>query len=225
MIKRLGLAIVLMLAINFLAIAGGVGWLWNSGKLGKDQVAQIKEILFTPTTLPAEVTLEESSGEDATTQPSVKLDDLLARASGRSAVEQVQFIQEAFDAQRNELDRRYRELQDLQRQVEIAKQQLSRDRTAVESKEKQLAAQATVQTQQTDDKGFQDSLALYQTMPGKQVKSIFMALDDDTLVRYLQAMQPRQATRIIKEFKTPDETAKIQRVLEKMRNSQASAGN
>jgi hypothetical protein len=38
-------------------------------------------------------------------------------------------------------------------------------------------------------------------------------------------MQPRQASRIIKEFKTPDETARIQRVLEKMRNSQASAGN
>jgi flagellar motility protein MotE (MotC chaperone) len=224
MIKRLFLAIALLLAINFLAIAGGVGWLWKGGKLGKDQVAQIKEILFPPPPKAEEVKLEEES-VDATTQPSVKLEELLAKASGRTAVEQVEFLQQAFDAQRNELDRRYRELQDLQRQVDIAKQKLADDRTAHEAKEKQLASQQQVQTKQTDDKGFQDSLALYQSMPSKQVKSVFMGLDDETLVRYLQAMQPRQASRIIKEFKTPDETARIQRVLEKMRNSQASAGN
>ena len=224
MVKKLAQAVVLMLALNFLALAGGAGWLWKGGHLGKDQVARIKEILFPPPAKPDVVKLDETT-PGPSTQPSVKLEELLAKASGRSAIEQVEFIQQAFDAQRSELDRRYRELQDMQRQVDIAKDQLSTDRTTHEAKEKKLAEQTQSQQKLAGDKGFQDSLSLYQSMPGKQVKTVFMGLDDETMVRYLQAMQPRQASRIIKEFKTPDETARIQRVLERMRQSQASVAN
>ncbi len=224
MVKKLAQAVVLMLALNFIALAGGAGWLWKGGHLGKDQVARIKEILFPPPAKPEVVKLDETTSGPST-QPSVKLEELLAKASGRSAIEQVEFIQQAFDAQRSELDRRYRELQDMQRQVDIAKAQLSTDRTAHELKDKKLAEQTQSQQKLAGDKGFQDSLSLYQSMPGKQVKTVFMGLDDETMVRYLQAMQPRQASRIIKEFKTPDETARIQRVLERMRQSQASVAN
>jgi hypothetical protein len=59
-------------------------------------------------------------------------------------------------------------------------------------------------------------------MPGKQVKTIFMTLDDETIQQYLQTMQPRSAGRIIKEFKSPEETARIQKVLERMRLAEAS---
>lgn len=224
MIKKLGLVLVLTLAINFLLAAGGVGWLWKSGHLGKDQVAAIKEILFPPPPKTPEVKLDETAG-DPTTRPSAQLDELLAKASGRSAIEQVEFIQQAFDAQRSELDRRYREIQDLQRQVDNAQAALATARNANEAKAKQLESQEKVQQKTSDDKGFQDSLNLYQAMPAKQVKTVFMGLDDETMVRYLQAMQPRQASKIVKEFKTPDETTRIQRVLEKMRQSQASANN
>jgi hypothetical protein len=54
-------------------------------------------------------------------------------------------------------------------------------------------------------------------MPPKQVKQIFMTMDDETVQRYLQAMEPRGATKIVREFKAPDETQRIQRVLDKMR--------
>jgi hypothetical protein len=36
---------------------------------------------------------------------------------------------------------------------------------------------------------------------------------------YLEAMDPRDATKIIKEFKTPDELSRIQTVLERMRTA------
>jgi hypothetical protein len=38
-------------------------------------------------------------------------------------------------------------------------------------------------------------------------------------------MEPRTATKITKEFKTPEEIARIGLVMEKMRQTQASAGN
>jgi hypothetical protein len=50
-----------------------------------------------------------------------------------------------------------------------------------------------------------------------------MGLDDKTIKNYLEAMQPRTAAKIIKEFKSPDETARIEKIMEQMRLAQASA--
>jgi hypothetical protein len=47
-----------------------------------------------------------------------------------------------------------------------------------------------------------------------------MTLDDATVMNYLQAMEPREAAKVIKEFKSPEETARIQNVLERMRLAQ-----
>lgn len=221
MLKQLYNVLILTLAINFLAVAGGVGWLWMGGRLTRENVEKIGQTLF-PATQPAQE-IAQRDDRDPTTQPLLTLDNLLARASGRTAAEQVEFIQQSFDSQMATLDRRFRELQDLQRQVDLAKSQLASDRTKLAAEQKQLLEQEQLQQKLADDKGFQDSLGLYQAMPPRQVKTVFMGLDDPTVVRYLQAMPPRTASKIIKEFKTPDESARIQRVLEKMRTAQASA--
>ncbi len=218
--KTLFSTIAMLLALNFLVLAGGVGWLWKSGQLDKDKVQAIKAIVFpkpepdAPATQP--VPTEEKS-------PSMQLDELLAKASGRSAGEQVEFIQQSFDAQMAQLERRHRELLDLQRQVDLARTKLSTDRTAVEDDRKTLTDKQVQATRLASDRGFQDSLTLYNTMPAKQVKTIFMSLTDDTLQQYLQAMQPRTASKIIKEFKAPEEVERIQRVLERMRKSELTA--
>jgi hypothetical protein len=125
----------------------------------------------------------------------------------------------------SQLNRRQRELLDLQRQVDLAREQLANDRAAQDQRETEFTEAQNQQARQAEDKGFQDSLALFQSMPSKQVKTVFMGMPDDgSVARYLQAMPPRAASRIIKEFKTPDEAARIQRVLDRVRSgAQASA--
>jgi BMFP domain-containing protein YqiC len=216
--KKLFTVLMLTLAMNFLALAGGVGWLYQHGQIDKEKIAAIKEILFpkpaeTPTTQPS---------EDPTTQPIMRLEELLAKATGRSASEQVEFIQHAFDAQMAILDRRQRELIDLQRQVDLSKQQMTKDLTSLQQRKQALDAREQEATRLASDTGFQDSLNLYNTMPSKQVKTIFMGLDDTTVKNYLEAMQPRTAAKIIKEFKSADETARIEKILEQMRLAQVS---
>jgi hypothetical protein len=218
--KRLFNVLVLTLAMNFLAIAGLVGWLYQSKRLDREKVHAIREILF-PTQLEDAPTTQPTAGP--TTQPVMRLEELLAKTAGRPATEQVQFIQQAFDAQMTQLERREREVSDLGRQVELARQQLARDRAAQEKAEAHLAARQQEASRLASDEGFQDSLQLYNTMSGKQVKTIFMSLDDATVASYLQAMEPRAATRIIKEFKTPDEVARIQKILERIRQASANA--
>jgi len=211
--KRLLNVIVLALAVNFLIVAAGVGYLRFNGNLDRGKVMAIKDVLFPPpapeqpTTQPAE----------ATTRPTLKLEELLAQQSGRSAGEQVEFIQHTFDAQMAQLDRRQRELTDLQRQIDLAKEQIARDRDALDEQRKVVDNREQQATKLETDKGFQDCLALYRSIPGKQVKTIFLSLDQQTVAQYLQAMEARTAGRIIKEFKSPEETQFIQKVLERIR--------
>ncbi|HEV2294364.1 MAG TPA: hypothetical protein VGR35_10940 [Tepidisphaeraceae bacterium] len=222
--KKLGGVIMLTLAINFLAAAGGIAYLFQTGQLDREKVRAIKALVLAPP--PVDPATTQPSPHDApTTRPAANLDELLAKASGRTAGEQVEFIQRSFDAQMALLDRRQRELTDLQRQVDLAKQQMERDRIALEKSRTELAAQQQLATKLATDKGFQDSLQLYNTMSAKQVKRVFMALDDETMRQYLQAMQPRKAAAIIKEFKTLDEVSRIQNVMEAMRTSEQTATN
>lgn len=217
--KKLLNVIVLVLAMNFIALAAGVGYLKQSGRLEQDRVLAIKEILF-PSAAPQPATTQPAA--NPTTQPIVRLEELLSQQIGRPASEQVEFIRQTFDAQMAQLDRRQRELNDLQAQIDLAKGQLARDRSAVAQKEKTLVTREQEATKLETDKGFQDSLALYKSMPGKQVKSVFLAMDDRTVAQYLQAMEPRAAARIVKEFKTPEETQFIQRALQRMRATEAA---
>jgi hypothetical protein len=147
---------------------------------------------------------------------------LLARQTGRSAGEQVAVLQRAFDSQMAILEHRRRELDDLESQVNLASDKLLRDRTDLERQRKELSAQKEEENRLTADKGFQDTLQRYEAMMPRQVKTIFMGLDDQTVMNFLQAMQPRTAARIIKEFKLPAEVTRIRKVLEMMRLSEDS---
>ena len=216
--KKLFNVLVLTLAVNFLAVAGLVGWMVQSKKLDREKVQAIKELLFPKPVEEAATT--QPSEASPTTQPIMRLEELLAKASGRSASEQVEFIQHAFDAQMALLDRRQRELIDLQRQVDLSKQQEAKDRAALTAQKQALDAREQQATRLASDKGFQDAMQLYNTMPAKQVKQVFMGLDDQTVMNYLEAMQPRTAAKIIKEFKAPEETDRIKKILEKMRLAQ-----
>jgi len=218
--KKVFNVLVLMLAANFLLLAGAVGWLYQNGKLDRVKVAAIKSIVFpSPATQPA-VQLVESS---ASTRPAMKLDELLARYGGKPPAEQLELIRQSFDSQMAQLDRAHRGLLDLQLQVQLAQQKLDRDRAALETERKKLLAQEQEAQRLAADKGFQDSLALYQSMPAKQAKELFLAMDDQTAVKYLQAMEPRVATKITKEFKTPEEIQRLKKILDKLSQAQASA--
>ena len=217
--KRLWNILVLTLALNFVLLAGVVGYLHRTANVDRDKIQAIKDVLFPPEPVAAPPTTQPV----ATTQPTLRLEELLARSAGRPPAEQLEFIRQSFDSQMAQLDRAHRALLDLQRQVKLAQDKLAADRTALEQEKTTLAAQKSDAERLAADKGFQDSLALYQTMPAKQVKTLFLGMDDETANRYLQAMEPRVAAKITKEFKAPDEVERLKRIMETMRQPQVAA--
>jgi hypothetical protein len=210
------------LALNFLAVIAGVAWLYSAHKLDRDKVQQIKDLVFAPATQPA-ATQPTAEARDATTQPTLRLEEMMAKVSGRSASEQVEFMQSTFNAHMALLDRRFQDLQNQRRTLDQAKNQIDKEREKLTAEQKALAAAREEQAKLLADKGFEDTLNLYNTMPARQVKSVFMTMTDETMIQYLRVMEPRTATKIMKEFKTPAETERIGKVMEKMRQAQASS--
>ena len=214
--KRLWNVFVLTLAVNFLAVAVGVGYLYNDGRLDRTRIDAIRAVLYPP---PAAKPAASQPVTDAQPEPVLKLAELLEQKTGLSTSEQLLFLQQTFDARMAELDRRQRELGDLQRQVDLANVTLARDRAALEAEKKRVAEREQLAARLANDEGFQSSLELYKSLPAKQVKGAFMAMDDETVKRYLQAMEPRGAAKIVREFKAPDEQQRIQRVIDQMRGA------
>ena len=129
MIKNLLTAVIVMLAINFLAIGGGVGWMVSSHHLDKDKAIAIKAILFSPATQP---TTAPAITTAATTAPAAnatqRLEALLAKQSGHTPSEQMDYLRQTYEQQMAELDRREQELNDLKRQTDLAQAKLTSDR-------------------------------------------------------------------------------------------------
>jgi flagellar motility protein MotE (MotC chaperone) len=213
-VKKLWNVFVLTLAVNFLAVVVAVAHLYNDGRLDRRRIDGIRALLYPP---PATQPAASQPADDRTPEPVLKLGELLEQKSGLTASEQLTFLQQTFDARMAELDRRQRELADLQRQVDLANGALATDRASLEAEKKRVAEREQLAARLAGDKGFQDSLKLYQSMPARQVKQAFMTMDDETVRRYLQAMEPRGAAKIVKEFKAPDEMQRIQRVIDQMR--------
>lgn len=219
--KKLLSILVLTLALNFLAAVGGIAYLFQTGALSRDKVTAIKAVVFPATTQAAAE--EKKDTPDATTQPTIKLEELLASASGRPAGEQVEFMQRRFDALMAQLDRRQRELAAQEETIAKAKSALSDDRTRLAAQQKRLDDREQVALKQAADKGFQDTMALYDSLQPRQVKDIFQKLDDETAMKYLRAMEPARAGKILKEFKTPPETERVQKLMEMIRLQPAVA--
>jgi len=214
--KIIGLILTLA-AVHFVAVVAAAGYLLASGRLSRDNTQRITEILFPP---PASQPASQPATQPvATTRPLLKLEELLAKQAGRPATEQVEFIRNAFDEQMGQLERRLREMEDLQRTIEAARDQLARDRVTLAARQKTLDERESEAARIENDAGFQAELQLYTSMPPEQVKRVFLGLDDQIVARYLQAMPPRTASKIIREFESTEEMSRLGLIFDRIRRA------
>lgn len=217
MIKKLLTVAVLVAAINFLAIAGGVAYLLVTGVVTREKVDAILATLYPPAEEPRPV---EPTAESEL--PMLKLDELLAEHAGKPVSEQLELMRNAFDAQAAQLERQGRELIDLRKQVLLAQEQVAKDRKKLDEREAAIASREKAQQMAANDAGFKASLEIYNALPAATVKQIFSRLDDATVVRFLQAMEPRRVSKILTEYTAPAEVERAQVWLERLRKNDLS---
>jgi hypothetical protein len=223
-VKKLISLVAAVLALNFVAVAGGVGYLVATKKLDKAKVAQIRGIILAGDAGPAtQPTTQPVAQDPPADTPMSRVDALIAAAKPRTPGGAGEAVAVGYDAHAALLERRLAEVEAQRLQIETAKGELAKSRQNILQQQKALDARQTEQTKLADDEGFQKTLSLYQTLPAKRTKAIFAALDDAAVVRYLQSMEERQAAGILKEFKTPEETVRAKGILEKMRRANPKA--
>ena len=96
--KKVWNVFVLTLAINFVAVAGGVAYLYGQGRLDRKRVDAIRLVLYPPpATQPAATQpLDARNGNE----PVLRLGELLEQKSGLSTGEQLSLLQgRSFNAQ------------------------------------------------------------------------------------------------------------------------------
>jgi hypothetical protein len=227
---------LMMLCVLNVLLAGGLfAFLFGTGRLDSEKGRAIVDMLKhqgTPAKLREQVydimepsTAPGTATKGAATLPGSAADEGSLK-SGASAEERIAFARQAMEQERLALEN---EAQDLRHRQELLVQ-LQADVQAklqkIEAARKEAEPRAATAETKLREENFQKTMALYDELKTKQVKEIFFASGKEELTAaYLTAMDASRAGKIIAEFKTDDERAFIQRVLERIRTNGTSSAS
>ncbi len=218
LLKKLWMVLVVTLALNFVALIAVAGLLAQRAHLDGEKIKAVREVLF-----PADDSAEDVEADPVVDEPTgpTPMEELLAlldAQSGKPAERRVSEMTASLDERATMLDRRRREVADRRRTIAAAAERVLADKQSFEATRDEWQAAIAAANARATDEGFREALTLYEQLPSKQVKAIFIELPDDDAVAYLRAMEPRQAAKVLKEFKSPAETERAKTLLELLRN-------
>ncbi len=216
--KALSTAIIIVLVVHGLALIGLASYLLGTGRLSKDRLEQAREMFA----LSVEAEREQKEKEEAEAA-----EQAAEQAANQPGVFASTADRLAESEERNEI--LLRQLERTRRDIESLTQNLNltRKRMREEREQTKLAREAFDQklkgvTERLDDEGFQKTVALFEQLPAKQVKGMFVELmaqgQTEQVVTYLEAMQPRVAAAVLKEFKAGSELQAAVELTERLRS-------
>ena len=220
--KSIWALISILLLLNALLLAGGVGWLYSSGRLDKDRFEQIRDMLTVTIEDEKQQELKAKEIEEQTRQKAMEIVRLESVSDGPITLADRLVAEEQGDelaVQR--VERLRRDISDLRRQLALAKDLLAKkhDTLAVQRQEFEQAIEQ--QTKLKEDEDFQKAVRMYQQIKSKQAKEIFQEMLQrgqlTQVVDYLAAMQLRKAAGVLKQFKSPEEIVQATDLLQHLR--------
>lgn len=218
--KSLWTIISVLAVLHILGLVGSVGWLVASGRLDTTRAQSIKDML--KTTVAEQKALEaeqaETTGDGGAT---TNANQTVPVNIPKSAKQQIEEDQKQHKVMLLQLERTRQEVQQLQRNLELAQIKIKKERAEnlkiKESLEKQLADIK----EQKDEEGFKKVIELYESLPAKAVKQVFVQLIEQgkqpQVVDYLEAMDNRKAAGVLKEFKNQTEVTYVVELTELLR--------
>lgn len=192
-IKSLGLIFM----IHILGLLGMLVYGWATGRFESNRMEQY---------------LATWKGEELVAKPVEEVieaeEESPTEASKRIAEKEVKDEIVVRDMQRQkEL------LRNMQFTVALAQKKLEQDIAAYHEESKTFYADLNEHEAKVQGEGFQKALKSYSTMKPKLVKNDFMQMEDLEVVGYLSEMKTDVVTKILNQFKAPEEEEKRQRVL------------
>jgi seryl-tRNA synthetase len=197
--------IAVLAIVHILAGLSFVGWLAGTNRLNKDRLKAAKAVFAL--TIDQE---QDKEAEQAAAAEAAKVEaERQARLSGVGGLASTA-DRLAEDEKRNEvllrqLERTRREIEALSDNLTLARQRMERQHADLLTAKKDLEQRIKQMEARLNDEGFKKAVALFESLPSKQVKQMFIELIEsnqaDDVVAYLEAMEPRKAAGVLKEFK------------------------
>jgi hypothetical protein len=204
--------------VHLLALLIFLGWLWQSGRLNVDRAKEIKGKLAM--TVSEERAAEQKVLAEKEAHAQREIDDQLKAdppvGSGAQLVRLATMQQHEAQAKRR-----------LQDEKKMLNQQLAQVTATVDEKEAEFKKQrdewmhaTAVDRDKRVDEQFTKAVRQYEQTTPKQGKKMLVELINDSkrdqAVAYMNAMNPRALSKIIKEFKTDEEVKLATGLLEDM---------
>lgn len=212
--KALWSAVSFFAVVNLLVIVFFVGWLWRTDRLNMDRVQKVRE-LFAPSIAEEARLAEEAAAEAKRDAPPEIVPARL------SSAERLDAMTALHDQERQVSQRLREEGQMLSRQFELLTRQTQAEREAFEAERQSWEDATRAERERKADEQFAQTVQQYESIPARQGKEMLVELIGqgrrEQAVAYLDAMKPRAASKILREFKSPQEVVLATELLEELR--------
>ena len=214
--KTLLHAIVVIVFVHMFALVGLLGWLVGTGRVNQERVDQVKAMFAL--SVEAQQKAEEKAAAEAEALAAAQPPDFGAIAS---TAEKLAEEQERNEILLRQLERTRQEIKSLNANLHLSRTRMEREREETKEIRDALEKKLADIEGQLNDEGFKKAIAMYEGLPPKQVKKMFMNMVErgktEQVVDYLDAMQPRIAASVLKEFKSDLEVGQAVQLTEQLR--------
>lgn len=212
--KSLWSVVSFLAVVHLLALILFLGWLYGTDRLSVERVRNVRE-LFAMTMTDEKMQKEEQ--EQAPEENQENESSMFQMSSTRQ-------IELLTDVQRQELmatQRMKDESEMHSRQFSLLNQKIALEREEFETERRRWEEATGADRERKTNEQFAQTVSQYESLPAKQGKQILIELINsgsrEQAVAYLDAMKPRAASKILKEFKSPEEIILAAELLEELR--------
>ncbi|MCH8824686.1 MAG: hypothetical protein IH984_14400 [Planctomycetes bacterium] len=217
--KKLWTIISFLSVIHFLAFIMFIGWLWQSDRLNRDRIDEVRA-LFSMTMPQAKFTAKQA---DIDAQQKINEQDELAMRDNPPFSSQTSLaINRAHKTQSDQAARNLEDTRKLSLQmIDNERELLDKEKTEFAQMKAAWDKDTIAERKRKADEQFAQTVKIYESLSPKQSKQMLTNLvtagNIDQAVSYLDAMNPRNAAKILKAFKTPEEMILATQLQEKLR--------
>lgn len=212
--KSLWSVVSFLAVVHLLALLGFLGWMYGSDRLSLERVRTVRE-LFAMTMTDEKMQKEEQERE-TTVNPE--------RDSSMFQMSSTRQIELLTDVQRQELlaTQRMKDESEMHaRQFSLLNQKIASEREEFEKERRRWEEATGADRERKTNEQFTQTVIQYESLPAKQGKQVLIELinsgNREQAVAYLDAMKPRATSKILKEFKSPEEIILAAELLEELR--------
>ena len=222
--KILWTVAALWAVIHILGFGGMAGWMVFTDRLNGERLVRAYKMFAMTAAEEKKIAEEEQlEAERRQARDLTGTDDGDGRTG--STLEALRSKDIEDEIRRSRMSQKQAELESLQAEVQLAGANIQQKLEQLQKERDTFKQEKKEDEERLNREGFLATVAMYEKLPAKQVKEVFMKMyrnkQTDEVVQLVETMQLRKATGVMREFKARDEAEAALEIFETLRNKGA----